>query len=279
VNEARETEMRALLADGENAVAVAREDVSSKPDRRETVRIALGAALAISTLVSGIALGVAVIALSSVGETAARQELTEQGLIANRDLAEKAAKTAEQANAVLTSQGKAPVPVPSPDEDPTETLVAAAAAQVLAKIPDPRPTEAQLGQAIAEYMVLNPVGASPGAISQSVAGYLVANPPPPGPQGEQGERGRPGENGTDGKDGADGADGKPGPPPSTEDIQGAFVAYIQANPGFLSGALCASYGDNFNVANDLVAADGTQYTLYGCIAAVTPPAGPIIPGG
>lgn len=264
--EERKVTMDELLSAGEDALGRAEHQLASKPGRREVTKISTVVAIVVSVLMGGVAITVSTLANSQAATTAAAQQAGEKQAAADRKLAQDAYQAAQDANQALKNRGQAPVSLPDPGSaDPTDTLVAAAAARVLAQLPDLRPSAAALGQAIAEYFISNPitpVGPTPGQISRAVAEYLEANPPAPG------EDGAPGQSGTNGKDGANGKDGQP---PTDAQIQQAFVAYVQANPEFLPGQLCKNYGQNFNKAKDLTSSDGTRYTLYGCITEVQPP--------
>lgn len=254
---------------GLRAVNAAEDDlghrIDGKPSKREVIRIAAVVALVGALLGSALSIGVSMLALGEVARQESRTTALGSDVANSRELAEKAYQAAQAANGQLTARGQTPVPVPPPtDGDPTSTIVAASAARVLAQLP-PVPSAEQVAQRLASDQLLNPPPVPIAQVSAVVASYLQANPPPPGPTGE---RGLPGENGQPGENGKNGADG---PPPTDEQIQAAFVAYVQAHPDFLPAQLCANYGQNFNRAQDLVAQDGTRYTLYGCITAVVPP--------
>lgn len=269
----RRDELVAALDDADGAVEIAQQALDRKPGRREVTKIAIAAAIVISVIMGAVAIGVSTLAISEAARTSADQRAAAKDAEANKKLAESAYTSAQEANKALQSRGQNPVPVPPPtDEDPTDTIVAAATARVLAQLPDQRPTAGQLAQAVAEYFIINPVGPTPGQLSSSLAKYFAENPPPSGPAGPSGQRGTPGQDGQPGKDGVDGRNGVDGRTPTAEDIQREFVAYVQANPEFLPQQVCRNYGQNFNEAKDLVAADGTRYTLYGCITNVVPPA-------
>ena len=236
--------------------------IETKPSKREVIRIAALVALVASLLGSALSIGVSTLALGEVARQESRTTALGSDVANSKELAEKAYQAAQAANSQLTARGQTPVPVPPPsDDDPTSTIVAASAARVLAQLP-PVPSAEQVAQRLAADQILNPPATPVAQVSAVVASYLQANPPP---KGEPGERGQPGENGKNG------ADGKDAPPPTDEQIQGAFIAYVQEHPDFLPSQLCANYGQNFNRAQDLVAQDGTRYTLYGCITAVVPP--------
>jgi len=242
--------------------------IDGKPSKREVIRIAAIVALVGALLGSALSIGVSVLALGQVARQESRTTALGSDVASSRELAEKAYQAAAAANSQLTARGQTPVPVPPPtDADPTSTIVAASAARVLAQLP-PVPSAEQVAQKLAADQLLNPPSVPVAQVSAVVASYLQENPPPPGPTGPQG---LPGENGQPGENGKNGADGQPGRPPTEQEIQDAWVAYVQAHPDFLPSQLCANYGQNFNQAKDLVAQDGTRYTLYGCITSVVPP--------
>lgn len=196
--------------------------------------------------------------------------------------AEQAKPVGDAANRELEERGQEPVSIPEPGEgQDLDVIVAAATASVLASIPDPSPTAAELGEAIARHMATNPPpGPSAAQLSATLAGYLATNPIPPGvpgadcdptvrpecrgPEGEQGDQGEPGRDGVDGRT------------PTEAEIQMAFVAFIDANPDFLPAALCQGRG-SFGEA-EVRAADGGTVTGYLCITSSTPPdVGPGLP--
>lgn len=239
--------------------------IDNKPSRREVIRIAALVALVGALLGSALSIGVSVLALGQVARQESRTTALGSDVANSRELAQKAYQAAEAANSQLTARGQTPVPVPPPSaDDPTSTIVAASAARVLAQLP-PVPTAEQVAQRLASDQLLNPPAVPVAQVSATVASYLQANPPSKGDQGEPGQTGTPGANGRD---------GDPGPPPTDQQIQDAWVSYVQAHPDFLPTQLCANYGQNFNQAKDLVAQDGTRYTLYGCITQVVPPVPP-----
>lgn len=257
---------------GLRAVNAAEDDlghrIDNKPSKREVIRIAAIVALVGALLGSALSIGVSVLALGEVARQESRTTALGSDVANSRDLAEKAYQAAQAANGQLTARGQTPVPVPPPsDDDPTSTIVAASAARVLAQLPSV-PSAEQVAQKLAADQLLNPPAVPVAQVSAVVASYLQANPPPKGDPGTPGENGQPG---VEGKPGTDGKDGQPGPPPTEQQIQDAWVAYVQAHPDFLPSQLCANYGQNFNQAKDLVAQDGTRYTLYGCITSVVPP--------
>lgn len=254
---------------GLRAVNAAEDDlghrIDTKPSKREVIRIAAIVALVGALLGSALSIGVSVLALGEVARQESRTTALGSDVANSKELAEKAYQAAQAANSQLTARGQTPVPVPPPSEDdPTSTIVAASAARVLAQLPAV-PSAEQVAQRLAADQLLNPPAVPVAQVSAVVASYLQQNPPPPGPTGQ---RGAPGENG---QNGADGKDGRDAPPPTDEQIQAAFVDYVKANPDFLPSQLCANYGQNFNRAQDLIAQDGTRYTLYGCITNVVTP--------
>lgn len=271
-------ERHAALEDVQTASTKAMDNaataIDNKPSRSQVAKIATIIALVVTLFGVGIAVAISSLAFGETARLSAQQQQDRADAQKNQQLAEQAYTAAQQANATLTARGQAPVSVPSPTEaDPTQTIVAAAAAQVLAKLPKQTavgPTPDSIAAAVAEYLVLNPPGPSVAQISGAVATYLAAHPPAAGKDGANGADGAPG---TDGKDGDTGPQG---PPPTDAQIQAAFVAYIQANPGFLSNQLCAAYGQNWSQATSLIAADGTRYTLYGCITDKQPGDPPVV---
>lgn len=242
--------------------------LDGKTSKRDVVRIATIVAVVVAVFGAAISIGVSALALGQSNRVRDASEVQAQQLQSNQELARKAYEAAQAANGQLTARGQTPVPVPPPNpDDPTGTIVAASAARVLAQLP-PAPTAEQVAQRLASDQLLNPPSMPIAQVSAVVASYLKDNPPP------KGDPGTPGENGEPGKNGENGHDGKDAPPPTDQQIQDAFVSYVQAHPDFLPSQLCANYGQNFNRAQDLVAQDGTRYTLYGCITQVVPPAPP-----
>jgi hypothetical protein len=266
----RREQVRHAVLEGQEATVHAEQALDSKPGRPEVTRIALRAAFAVVAIGMALTLVIALFALNSAAKSAAAFETSQRDFKSNEKLAQQAFDTARQANEALSARGQTPVPIPAPDgNDPSDTIVAAATARVLASLPREGVTAEKLGQGIAAYMLANPPApgsATPGQISESLAGYLATNPPPSGKQGE------PGTDGANGQDGKDGADGKDGRTPTPQDIQDQFVAFIQANPTFLASQLC--FGRTFENAKDLVAGDGSLITMYGCVVSSTPPVPP-----
>jgi hypothetical protein len=224
-------------------------EIEAKPSRREVVRIAVIAAIVISVLGSAFSIAVSTLALSQTHQTAA--DLATQGR-----LAQQAYDAAQAANAQLTARGQAQVPIPPPNpDDPTQTIVAASAARVLAALP-PTPTAQQVAQQLAADQALNPPAPAPAAVIAIVADYLAAHPAPPGKDGEPGQPGQPGQPGKDGDTGPQGEKGEKGDPPTAAEIQ---------------AAMCPSSTGQLGTASRLQAEDGTTYTIYGCIVEAVPP--------
>jgi hypothetical protein len=210
---------------------------------------AIAAAAFVALLISS-AVGVGMAQLYS------RVTQAEAASEAARRLAEEAQQQGAAANEELRRRGQAPVPIPAPGTAAdSEVLTAAAAAKVLAQLPDMRPTAVQLGAAVADYIArhpITPLGPTPGQIAAELAGYFVTNPPPAGPAGPTGAPGPRGEK------------GDTGPPPKSEDIQREFAAYLQANPN----ALCPRGGDYAQLRVRL--ADGQTADTWQCVVTVYP---------
>lgn len=224
-------------------------EIEAKPSRREVVRIAVLAAVVISVLGSAFSIGVSTLALSQTHQTA-------NDVAANQRLAQQAYDSAQAANGQLSARGQAQVPVPPPNpDDPTQTIVAASAARVLAALP-PTPTAQQVAQQLAADQALTPPAPAPSAVIAVVASYLAEHPAPAGPTGERGAPGTNGDNGRDGEPGPQGEKGEQGDPPTAAQIQ---------------AAMCPSSTGNLGTASRLQAEDGTTYTIYGCIVEAVPP--------
>lgn len=263
-------DLERTLAAGHAATDHMAEVVERKPDRTEVRRYVLVACLTFSMFTGAVAIGVSVLASRSVATASADAAAARRAVEDNRALATKAYETAQEANTKLEQRGQAPVPVPPPD-NASETLVAAATASVLASLPPAAaPTREALAVAVADYMAANPVtplGPTIGQVSEALAGYLATNPPPSGQQGEPGTPGAPG---------TPGEKGDKGDPPTAAEIQAAFVAYVQANPGVLRDNLCLGEGQGqYRLATDLIAADGSRITGWLCVTSSTPPVLPL----
>ena len=205
------------------------------------------------------------------------QTATDAAVTALRSQAEQLKVQGDKANAQLEARGQSPVPIPNPGTGvDTDVIVSSATAKVLASLPDLHPTAGQLGQAVATYLAANPItpqGPSSGQLSSALAGYFATNPPPSGPAGPTGApgatgapgtAGTPGANGTNGQDGAQGPQGPQGDPPTAQQIQDAFVAYVQAHPD----AVCTKGGSLTEV--HLILADGSQADSWVCVISQTP---------
>jgi hypothetical protein len=267
----RQEELANVLNVANDAVQQTAQDLRDRPDRREVVKLAVLIAVIVSLIMGGIAIFVATAALSSAARTAADNAAGQQAATRdadnNRKLAQQAYDSAKAANDALAARGQPQVPVAPPNtNDPTATIVAAATARVLAALP-PQPTAADVAQQIARDQLLQPPSVPVTAIAGQVASYLAQNPPPSGPPGPSGQPGTNGQNGTNGQDGKT---------PTEADIQSAFVDYVNANPGFLFDQLCKDHGSPSSAQN-LVAQDGTTYTVYGCIVSSSPPTSPTSP--
>lgn len=201
-----------------------------------------------------------------------RQAANDAAITALREQAQESKQQGEQANRELRQRGQLPVPIPKPGEaEDSEVIVAAATARVLASLPDPSPSAADLGRAVARWMADNPIRPgrpTPQQLSESLAGYFTTHPPPsgpPGPTGEPGPTGPPGEPGTPGEPGEPGPKGDPGPPPTQGQIQQAFGDYLRDHPD----ALCPR-GGSFAQIN-VVLADGGTADVWSCVVSTTAP--------
>lgn len=186
--------------------------------------------------------------------------------------AQQAKPQGEAANRQLEERGQEPVPIPDPGQGADlDVIVAAATARVLASIPDPTPTAAELGEAIARYMAANPPpGPSAAQLSATLAGYLATNPIPPGPAGADCDPAvLPECRGPQGEPGAQGPTGADGHTPTEGEIQQAWVSFVEANPNFLPAALCQGRGQFARA--EVRAADGGTVSGYLCITDSTPP--------
>jgi hypothetical protein len=116
-----------------------------------------------------------------------------------------------------------------PGPGPTDAQVYEAVADYLAAHPVTAdgPSSAEIAAAVAEYLRDYPPGPTPEQVSAAVMEYLTANPPAPGADGEDGADGSPGP---PGPAGPEGPQGEPGPPPSAEEVAAAVEAYLEENP-------------------------------------------------
>ncbi|MEU0531969.1 collagen-like triple helix repeat-containing protein [Amycolatopsis tolypomycina] len=198
-----------------------------------------------------------------------RQDATDAAISVVRDNAAKAREAGDKANATLAARGQPGVPIPQPGQAAdVDVIVSAATAQVLAALPNLRPTAAELGAQVARWFAANPItppGPTPVQISAALAGYLATNPPPPGPQGERGERG---ETGQKGDTGDKGETGEPGHTPTSEEIQAEFAAYLRDHPD----ALCPKGGTFAQLS--VATGDGGTADVYTCVIATYPTSTP-----
>lgn len=217
-------------------------------------------------LVAALALLFSVGATLFVTRVTSRQDASDAAISVVRDQAVQAKASGDKANAELEARGQAAVPIPQPGQaSDIDVIVSAATARVLASLPSLHPTAAELGQAVARWFAANPVnppGPTPLQVSSALAGYLVTNPPPSGPRGETGV---PGEPGQPGQPGEKGEKGDQGDPPTTEEIQAAFVQYVQEHPD----VLCPRGGSFAQLRLQL--ADGGSADSWQCVVATYPP--------
>lgn len=227
-----ETERREVIeaahAEGVAAATTLGEGLSNKADRRDVWRVGVVAACVSAALSIVVSLVAAhqIVALEAV-RTAENAKVS-----AEQDRTRQAIRALEEANQDLQRRGQPPISTPV-DMQPGDTLVAAAAARVLASLPPaPMPTAQQVGDAVASYMITHPVSVSPSLVASQVSSYLDANPPPPGDKGEKGD---PGDQGVKGDTGEKGVDGHT---PTPEEIMTVFSQAAAQNPDLL----CAGKG-------------------------------------
>jgi hypothetical protein len=218
-------------ADGVAATQQMSVSLGKKPSRGQVWKIGF----VLSCLVLGVSLLLGAAAAKSVVELKASQLAAEEARKTENEATSKAIKSLQEDNAKLQSRGQQPIQQPV-DPNPSDALVAAATARVLANLPPaPLPTDDQIGRALAAYFALNPVSVSPQWVAQQVSNYFVENPVEPGEPGEKGDEGEPGKPGVDGKDGKDGVDGHT---PTPDEIMAVFNAAAASNPNIL----CAGKG-------------------------------------
>ncbi len=227
-----ETDRRDVIehvhAEGVAAANTLGETLSHKANRREVWRTAA----IIACLGSALSIAVSVAANYQIVHLQAERTAEQSRAAAEQKSTREAIAALEEANRDLQRRGQQPVP-PPPDLETGETLVAAATARVLASLPSaPMPTDQQVGNAVASYMVTNPISVSPALIAGQVSAYLDANPPPAG------EKGDPGEKGDQGEPGAPGVDGQAGHTPTPDEIMAVFNEAAAQNPDLL----CAGKG-------------------------------------
>jgi hypothetical protein len=185
----------------------------------------------------------------------------QSGAISELEAAAVQAKPAgDRANEELQARGQQPVPIPEPGTGADlDVIIQTATARVLASLPDTRPTDGQVGAAVARYLADHPAGPTLAQVSRALADYLAANPPPapsPGPAGPSGAPGAPCDPTVipecRGPQGDQGPRGEDAPPPTAEEIQAAVADYIRANPD----ALCP-LGGRFALARVQLAGGGS----------------------
>lgn len=214
-----------LHAEGVAAANHLGESLSHKANRRDV----WGIAAVVGCLGAALAIGVSVLASSQVVDLRAERTAEQAKTTAEQERTRQAISALEEANRDLRARGQQPV-APPDDLRAGDALVAAATARVLASLPPaPGPTGEQVGNAVASYLVTNPVVVSPLAIASQVSAYLAANPPPAGPAGEPGDVGAKGDQGEP---------GEPGHTPSPEEIMAVFNQAAAQNPDLL----CAGKG-------------------------------------
>lgn len=229
--------------------------VRNQPSRREINRRTWRIVAVASFVTAGVAIGVSLFAVhETASETSARvahDAAASAQVAADQSTAQAAYTQAQAANEQLKAQGKPQVPIPVPTQgDTTNTLVSAAAAQVLASLPANigQPTAQALGAAIANYIAANPQGPTAAQIAAQVSTYFAANSDQF--KGQTGDRGTgitaitcdnpsscgvltislsdgtstsftlpAGPQGEQGVQGASGATGATGPPPGTYTVQ------------------------------------------------------------
>lgn len=247
----RKTDIAHVMDIGSTAITDTAQEIARRPDRREVIKIAFALVVVVSLFMCGVAIWVATAANSTSAQSAAAAQAAVATAQDNRKLAQTAYDQAVAANRTLAERGQPQISVPAPTGgDPTNTIVSAATARVLASLPDPRPTAAALGQAIATYLSLNPVtpaGPTVAQLSTALAAYFALNPPAAGPRGEPGAPGKDGINGVDGARGADGAT------PTAEQIQAAVCP---------AGAFATI---------DVPTTDGGTASIYTCLVNRTSP--------
>lgn len=207
--------MHATAAEAERAPILARRS------SRRWYLAAVVAAVLISLAISTAGLLLSVRDARAIAQEAEQRQALQQ-------LVQPVLQNAASANKTLTDRGQPAVPIPDPTQHPTDALVAAATARVLANLPSPQPiapspgqiaaavnsyeqthpavaTPDQVGAAVGGYLAAHPPAAGPPPtvqqIQAAVAAYLAANPPPPGRDGAAGASGKDGANGANGKDG------------------------------------------------------------------------------
>lgn len=233
-----ETERRDAIehahAEGVAAANTLGEGLSHKADRRDVWKVAV----VVTCLGAALAIGVSAAAAYQIVGLQADRSAEQARVTAEQERTRQAISALEEANKELQKRGQQPVAPPA-DLQAGETLVAAATARVLATLPPaPMPTAQQVGDAVASYMISNPVGVSPALVAGQVSAYLTANPPAAGQKGEPGTPGITGDKGDPGAPGQPGIPGQPGHTPTAEEIIAVFNQAAAQNPDLL----CAGKG-------------------------------------
>jgi len=116
-------------------------------------------------------------------------------------------------------------PAGPPGPGPSDAQVYDAVADYLAANPVTAegPSSAQIAVAVANYLRDYPPGPTPEQVSAAVASYLTANPPAAGEPGDDGA------DGATGPPGPEGPQGETGPPPSAEDVAAAVQAWMETH--------------------------------------------------
>jgi type II secretory pathway pseudopilin PulG len=139
-------------------------------------------------------------------------------------------------------------PQGEPGPGPNDAQVSEAVADYLRDHPvtTEGPSEAEIVAAVANYLTEFPAGPSPEQVATAVADYLTANPPADG------------DDGATGPTGPAGAQGDPGRAPTAEQVAAAVQAYMDAHP-------LEECPEGYHYeAHALIAADGPPIELIGC---------------
>lgn len=265
LDELRETTHELVEQAPEQAHQVAKETATDVVNRRWP-KLFIASLVANVVIFALLALGLFNV-MSELASTQAAQAQTSADVDALRKAAEQSKPLGDQANKELQQRGQNPVPIPEPGKGAdTDVIVSAATARVLASIPNPTPSNAQLGQAVAQYLAANPVRPgqpTPQQISASLAGYFTTNPPPSGEPGKPGADGQPGQDGQPGAKGDKGDTGEQGQPPTAEQIEAAVADYLRDHPE----ALCPN-GGTFSQLRVMLA-DGGTADVWSCVVSTT----------
>jgi hypothetical protein len=228
------------LEDNATIATAAAKTLGNAISRKANTAFVWKAAFVASVFAVAASVGISSLALSQIAAQRAAVSAAAQTQAEIRKRADDAYQAAQAANEQLKERGQQPVAVPKPtDTQSTDTIVAAAAAKVLAALPSPistPPTAASIAGAVAGYFAANPPPSiTPVMIANAVAAYLAANPPKNGVDGAQGPAG---PAGPAGEQGPKGDPGSQGPAPTSQQIMDAFNAAAAASPDIL----CAGKG-------------------------------------